>query len=101
MITMKRMLGLVPLLLIAVLCNAQYSKEKLTDILTGGSAKAWTVKTSNAPEKAFSFNKNQTVEITKSAGVQKEQWSLSSADNIRWFITIGSKKQELIVSYDK
>src|ERR1051325_1249768 len=101
---MKRILILLSFVMSISLCYGQYSKEKLTGILTGGSSKAWMVKASNAarPEKSYTFNENFTVAIAKAEGAaQNEKWALSSADNIRWFITIGSQKYEMIVSYDK
>src|SRR6185436_7745203 len=101
---MKRILVLLPFVLSVFFCQAQYSKEKLTDILTGGSTKAWSVKSTNISpaDKSYSFSKNSTVAVTKAEGAaQNETWALNSADNIRWFITIGSQKHELIVSYDK
>ena len=86
------------------LSNAQYNKEKLTTLLTGGSTKAWSVKSSNAAEaaKSYTFNINNTVAIANGkAAVQSDKWSLSSDDNIRWFIVLGKEKSEIIVSYDK
>jgi hypothetical protein len=91
------------LILIAVLkisfCQAQYSKEKLTQILTDGNVKSWTVKgTANT----YSFNKNMTAEIKNDKGtVKADKWTLSSTDNIRWFIAMSGQRYELIVSYDK
>ena len=80
-------------------CHAQYSKDKLTQILTDGSVKSWTDKKTGV---VYTFNKNMTAEIKsdKSAG-KPGKWDLSSADNIRWFISINDQKYELIVSYDK
>jgi hypothetical protein len=98
---MKQILIIIPFILTVIFCQAQYNKEKLTDILTGGGTKAWTVKGASS-EKSYSFNKEFSVAITKSDGSSiTEKWALSSTDNIRWFISIGSQKHELIVSYDK
>ena len=82
------------------LSYAQYSKEKLTDILTGGSTKSWTVKTAGKAEKGFVFNKNMTAQVKKGAA-ENVKWSISSTDNIRWFTTVGGETYETIVSYDK
>ena len=104
---MKRALILLVLLGNITIGYAQYSKEKLTDILTGGSSKSWTAKGVNTdrPEKGFTFNKNMSVQIQKSdkgaVATQNDKWSLTSADNIRWTIAIGSQSYEIIVSYDK
>jgi len=84
--------------------KAQYTKEKLTDVLTGGSTKSWTVKgvNSSPDEKSFSFNKNMTAVIVTQAGKSTSgSWSLNSTDNIRWFLLAGGKTYEIIVSYDK
>ena len=87
---------------------AQYDKAKLTGILTNGSSKTWTAKGVNIdrPEKTLTFNKDMTVRIEKDNGKggispQVDKWSVSSADNIRWFITIGNQNYETIVSYAK
>lgn len=96
---MKQILIIMIVLLKVSFCNAQYSKDKLTDILTGSSVKSWSIKGSAG---TYAFNKNRTVEIKNDKGVAKsEKWSLSSADNIRWFISTNGHKYELIVSYDK
>ena len=92
------------LLAIPSFCNAQYSKEKLVTILTGGTVKSWNAVSTNEirQEKVLSFNKNNTVKVVmKSGSASTKNWQLSSADNIRWIITIGKEKYELIVSYDK
>ena len=31
----------------------------------------------------------------------REKWSLATSDDIRWFLTIGNRPYELIVSYTK
>lgn len=102
---MKRIIILLLLLITEITyCNAQYSREKLTEILTGGNVKTWTVKSPNAahPEKSYTFNKNFSVQMAKDKGApQTEKWSLASTDNIRWFISIGKQRYEIIVSYDK
>lgn len=87
----------------AIVCEAQYNKEKLTEILAGSATKVWTVKSGSSAqgEKAFTFSKDLSVTISKTNAIENEKWALSSTDNIRWFITIGSKKYEVIVSYDK
>ena len=83
-------------------CNAQYTREKLISILTDNE-KVWTVKKGTAPgAKTFTFNKNFTAEVVKQNGKNATvEWTLSTLDNIRWFITIDNQKFELIVSYDK
>jgi len=100
---MKRILFLLLLLGNITFGYAQYSKEKLTDILTGGNVKSWTVKSATErPEKGFTFNKNMTVQVQKDKGAaQNDKWSLSSPDNIRWLLVIGNQSYEMIVSYDK
>ena len=102
---MKRINILLLLLITKItFCNAQYNREKLTDILTGGNIKTWTVKSAGAmhTEKSYAFNKNLSVQVAKDKGaVQTDKWTLTSADNIRWFISIGTQKYEIIVSYDK
>jgi len=89
---------------IVKLGNAQYTKEKLTLLLTGGSTKAWNVKSSSVEEgaKTYTFGVNNTVAIANAkAAVQSDKWNLTTDDNIRWFIVLGKEKSELIVSYDK
>jgi len=102
---MKQAFILLVLLIKVSSSYAQYDKEKLTSILTANS---WSVKGSNAnfPEKSFTFNNDMTVQVGKDNGKgvvasQKEKWSISSSDQIRWFITIGSQTHELIISYAK
>jgi len=87
---------------------AQYDKNKLTGILTEGSSKKWSVKGVNVqpPEKSVAFNINMSVLVEKDNGKgavtsQPDKWSITSADNIRWFMTIGKERYELIVSYAK
>lgn len=95
---------LLLLLLLPLVGSAQYTKEKLTKILTGGSEKSWNVSSVNvaAKEKMFSFNKNLSVVLQDISGTKRnDKWQLSTEDNIRWFIMIGKAKYELIVSYDK
>ena len=52
---------------------AQYNKEKLTNILTNGNTKNWSVKGTNfeRPEKTYEFNKNGTLNIGKNNGQGK------------------------------
>jgi hypothetical protein len=95
---MKKTIIILIALVKITFCNAQYSKDKLTDILTGGTVKTWSVKGS---ESTYSFNKNMSAEIKTKSAAKTEKWALSSPDNIRWFISIGAQKYELIVSYDK
>lgn len=93
-----RIIILIALAKITV-CNAQYNKEKLSDILSGTSEKTWSVK---GTFNTFTFNKNMTAVLKKDkSAALTEKWSLSSTDNIRWFILLGTQKYELIVSYDK
>jgi len=92
------------LLLLPLVSSAQYTKEKLTTILTGGTEKTWNVTSVNmaAKEKMFSFNKNLSVVVQDASGTKRnDKWLLSTTDNIRWFIMIGKEKYEMIVSYDK
>ncbi|MFI5218479.1 MAG: hypothetical protein ACHQNT_03240 [Bacteroidia bacterium] len=100
---MKNISILLLLIIKISFCEAQYSKEKLTGILT--NEKSWSVKgiNSNRAEKSYTFNKDMSVKIEKQGGAVAgaEKWSLSSTDNIRWFISIGKQKYEMIVSYDK
>ena len=95
---------LLLLLLLPLVGSAQYTKEKLTTILTGSNEKSWNVTSVNvaAKEKMFSFNKNLSVVVQDISGTRRnDKWLLSTADNIRWFILIGKEKYEMIVSYDK
>src|SRR5450755_3062370 len=79
---MKRAFILLLLLGNITFGYAQYNKEKITEILTGGSSKAWTAKGVNVerPEKGFTFNKDMTVQVQKGnekgGAVQSEKWSL-------------------------
>ncbi len=75
-------------------CYAQYTKASLTKILTAGSAKPWTEKTSGA---TYTFNVSGTVDINSA----KSTWKLSSADNLTWNLSVGNESYELIVSYNK
>lgn len=101
---MKRTLFLLLLLFKLSSSYAQYDKEKLINILTANS---WTVKGTNVnqPEKSFTFSKDMSVQIGKDSGKgitsQKDKWSISSTDQIRWFVTVGSQPYELIISYTK
>lgn len=57
-------------------------------------------------EKTFAFNINGALIIEKDDGsgkisTSKESWSLTTKDNIRWFLMIGSQEHEIIVSYEK
>ena len=86
--------------------TAQYDKEKIISILTSGSSATWTVQGSNtiAEEKSYIFNVNGTCIVQPAkpgAKAFNAKWSLSSPDNIRWFIDIGDRKYELIISFDK
>jgi hypothetical protein len=102
---MKRII-LLHLLLSAVSAGyGQYDKNKLMNIIT---SKVWSVKgvTTERPEKAFTFSKDMTVQTNRDDGKggtisNKENWSLSTSDNIRWFINIAGQAYELIVSYAK
>jgi hypothetical protein len=97
--TMKQIFVFLILIANISFCHAQYSKDKLTQILTDGNVKSWTAKKTGV---LYAFNKNMTVEIKNDVGTGKTgKWALSSADNIRWFISINDQKYELIVSYDK
>ncbi len=105
---MKRTLILLLLLGNITFGYAQYSREKITDILTGGSSKAWTAKavTGQRPEKGFTFNKDMSVQVQKNEkggaiASANDKWSLTSKDNIRWKVEIGKETYEIIVSYDK
>ena len=102
---MKRICTLILFLFSISSIHAQYDKEKLTKILT---ANPWSVTAAHAvrPEKKFTFSKDQSVQVDKvndKGGMvsQKDKWSITSSDNIRWFISIGKEKYEMIVSYAK
>ena len=102
---MKRFCILGILLLSISSVFAQYDKDKLTKILT---ANPWSVTSAPIarPERKFTFNKDQSVQIEKvndkGGNVSgKDKWSVASSDNIRWFLTIGAEKYEMIVSYTK
>lgn len=97
---------IVPLLLIlpGLPSYAQFTKEKLSGILTNGSQRDWFVKSksNSSSGMGYQFHSNNTVYLLNSPGKEAPQkWSLSSTDNIRWFITMGKIKNEIIVSYDK
>ena len=86
--------------------KAQYDKEKITSILTSGSSASWTVQGVNtvAEEKAYTFSTNGTCMVQPAGSGAKAynaKWMLNSPDNIRWFIDIGDRKHELIISFDK
>ncbi len=101
---MKRIIVLLPFLFSLLMCYAQYNKEKIQKILTGDNEKSWTVSGINIdrPEKKFIFNKNNSVKVESTKGILKnEKWSLKSADEIRWFLSIGNQTYEFIISYDK
>ncbi len=101
---MKRILILFCLLLGVLMCTAQYNKEKIQKLLTGDNEKSWGVSGINIdrPEKKFIFNKNNSVKVESTKGIIKnEKWSLKSADEIRWFLSIGNQTYEFIISYDK
>lgn len=92
------------LLLLPLFVSAQYTKEKLATILTGGTEKSWNATSVNVEvkEKMFSFSKNLSVVVQNASGTKRnDKWLLSTIDNIRWFIMIGKEKYEMIVSYDK
>jgi hypothetical protein len=91
-------------LLITLVAKGQYTKEKITGILTGGSEKTWQATGINTEisEKTFSFSKTNEFVLTKDdENIKKDKWSLTSPDNIRWFLNAGGKKYEMIISYDK
>ncbi len=105
---MKRILILLLLSTSFSLSYGQYDKNKLTTILTNGTTKAWSVKgvNTNPPEKSMTFNINMSAQLQKDDGKggtvsQSEKWSISTKDNIRWFITLGSQQYELVISYLK
>lgn len=83
---------------------AQYDKEKLSDLLV---ANAWSVKSNvNRQEKKMVFSRDHVVLVDRDNGKgvvaqAREKWSLTSGDNIRWFLAIGATTYELIVSYTK
>ena len=102
---MKTKVILLLLLFNTAFCYAQYDKDKLIKILTTNS---WTVKgiNSDQPEKSYSFSKDMSVQIGKDNGkgavmMQKDKWTISSTDQIRWFISIGNQTYEMIISYTK
>src|SRR5262245_47466442 len=83
---------------------AQYDKEKLTTLLV---AHAWTVKSNvPRPEKKMVFSRDHQVAVDRDNGkgvvsTTHEKWGLSTEDEIRWFLTMGTQTYELIVSYTK
>jgi hypothetical protein len=88
----------------ASVVNAQYTKEKLRDLLCGSGQKTWIATGINTdrPEKTMTFKTPGGVVIEDQGGKTKTgNWTLQSADNIRWFIDIAGTKYELIVSYNK
>ncbi len=99
----KRILITASILLFSLSSHSQYTKEKLSNLITGKSEKAWSVAGINIErsEKKMTFNINNSVNVVSDKGSNEEKWSLKSSDNIRWFIYIGDKQYELIVSYDK
>lgn len=105
---MKHILLIAALLAGVSTSYAQYDRDKLIGILSGGSAKTWTVKSVNTerPEKSFTFNKDMSATIEKVGGKgagasEQTKWTLTTKDNIRWFVSIGNAQYELIVSYSK
>jgi hypothetical protein len=101
---MKKYICLILLLTSIQISYAQYTKEKITTILTDGSEKSWNVNGVNTerPEKVFSFNINGSMISQQTDGSKKNmKWTLASSDNIRWFLITGVMKFELIISYDK
>ena len=101
---MKRIMILLPILLAVFMCDAQYNKVKIQKLLSGDNEKSWAVSGINIerPEKKFIFNKNYSVKVESTKGIIKnEKWSLKSADEIRWFLSIGNQTYEFIISYDK
>ena len=101
---MKYLLVILSLLFSASCTQAQYSKEKISSILTGDSEKSWMANgiNVNRPEKSFTFNINNSVSVEESSGkTYKENWTVSSSDKIRWFLKVGSTTYGLIISYDK
>lgn len=101
---MKYLLVILSLLFSASYTQAQYSKEKISSILTGDSEKSWMANgiNVNRPEKSFTFNINNSVSVEESSGkTYKENWTVSSSDKIRWFLKVGSTTYGLIISYDK
>lgn len=101
---MKYLPVILFLLVSASSTQAQYTKEKISSILTGESEKSWSANGINEsrPEKVFTFNNNNTVSIEETSGkTHKENWIVSSSDNIRWFLKVGLTTYELIISYDK
>ena len=104
---MKHILALL-FLCCAFNTQAQYNKEKLTNILTNGNTKNWSVKGTNLerPEKTYEFNKNGNLTIGKDDGQGKiisvaDKWLLTTKDNIRWFLQTGKEVNELIISFEK
>jgi hypothetical protein len=97
-------LFIIALLFPALGARAQYTREKIRDILTDKSEKTWSVTGINTerPEKAFTFRTDNSVTVEDLKGIKKpDKWKLHSTDDIRWFIDIGNVSYELIISYDK
>ncbi len=100
---MKRITLFLAFLFAASFSHAQYDKGKLTNILTGGSSKTWSVQgvNINRPEKTMTFNINGNADVEKENGKKADKWSVSSKDNIRWFLSVGADQYEMVVSYSK
>jgi hypothetical protein len=84
--------------------KAQFTKDKLTEILCGKDQMTWQVTgiNSSPAEKVMTFRRNNTVGVEDLSGKKQERkWTLQSADNIRWFLDFGGTKYEMIVSYNK
>lgn len=101
---MKYLIVALSLVFSASFAQAQYTKEKISNILSGDTEKSWLANGINVsrPEKVFTFNNKSTVSIEETSGkTHKENWVVSSSDNIRWFLKVGLTTYELIISYDK
>ena len=101
---MRTYLAVLLLLLLHRSAQAQYDKAKLTALLV---SHPWSVQSSvSRPEKKMVFSSDQQVLVDRDNGKgsvaqAREKWSLSTSDDIRWFLTIGTRTYELIVSYSK
>jgi|GEM_PF-6448171 len=79
--------------------QAQYTKESISAIVTGGSSKSWI---DNGTSTVYTFSSNMKGEIKKATGsAQPVSWNLNTPDNLTWNLIISKESYELIISYNK
>ena len=101
---MKNILLSFAFLLSCLMAYPQFTKVKLTHLLTSDNQKSWMIAGVNVDllEKKMTFSNNNSVVIeTENSKTTTAKWALSSPDNIRWFLQAGNQTYELIVSYNK